>query len=320
MEIYRQKIIDQINQEEIHYQQVISGNFKKVEYQEKLSEEWGKFDENGINRFRLAYYLLLNSIYHEEITVRLFEEEILSRENEDYSGIGDCLNILTVLLNHFNKEHQYDILLQRAQNSNYNCMCGYFPERDYFDCDIGKMTLDDCIWLAYDLDYMELAKELADIYQSNTELNYENCQQIIKYNKWLKCESKNREARLKIFEWDKHSDNSYQRWRAYNDLFHHYIVCQDYHKAYEFFLIFQNAIKQGQIEEYGLDDVIIDVCEIMINYPEYTQELWKFVKPHFKKYFPKSSYLYEKVLPAAQLANPKYARKLRKEYKKYRIP
>ena len=94
----------------------------------KTADDGYMYDINYLNRQRAAYCILLNNItISEDILSALLEEEIISRENDPFSGTSDALNIFTLMLLEYNADNRYEPLFTRAKNANFDCECGYDP-------------------------------------------------------------------------------------------------------------------------------------------------------------------------------------------------
>ena len=68
-------------------------------------------------------------IEDEEAITYLFQDELKDREQNSFQGIGSTLQILTHLIRKYNADDKYADLLKRAKNANFDCACGYDPDR-----------------------------------------------------------------------------------------------------------------------------------------------------------------------------------------------
>ena len=321
--MYRQKLLDKINEQKAVYEKVLSGDFETVRYKKGYREEWGVSDENYINRMRLAYYLIFNGIDNEDLTRRLLEYEVIDRETDDFQGIGDTLNILTVILKKFNADGKYNDLFERAKYANFDCSCGYDAEDCAFDDHIDNYDLDDCIWLAYGMDFKELQFELLDIYTSTiTELTVDVCSQMIGYySVGIGRDSEMEKYYLKFFEYNKNSDNQYARFTAYLNLLKFYLKIKNYQSAYHIFNSAVNDLTEEVILTLIDTDLMDCGCDIVINMSSAANtvnDVWDWVKRHIQIHKTLYGNLYEKTIKAAQAMNDPYADKLGKDYAEWK--
>lgn len=317
--MYRKMITDKINEQKEVYEKALAGDLETVRYKKRYSKEWGVSDEHWINRLRLAYYLIFNNIYNEELTLRLFEEEVIDRETDDFQGIGETLNILTVILNRFNDGGKYDELFERAKYANFDCSLGYEAEDCSFNNDISTYDIKSCIYLANDMDYPELEAELVDMYKATiTELTPEICETMICYNINIKRQADSEPYYLKLFEWNKNSKNDYKRRTAYLDLFRFYVSVGDFEKAYTVYHSILSDLSHEELTRYKIDDFLIYCCDMLIGLPSHSAEIWDWLKPYIQS-TDKFGKLYKQAIKAAETVGDEYAENMKEEYEQWKI-
>lgn len=109
------EIIDQIS--------LPTFSFKEYEYIDSQIEE-----TNALNRaWALFAYLLLPDKRNEEIIVKLFKEEIKSRENDVWSGTSETVKIAAYLVSLYQRMEYIPLFIQ-AKNSNFDMYCSFDRE------------------------------------------------------------------------------------------------------------------------------------------------------------------------------------------------
>ena len=154
----------------------LRGETDKYHYKSLVHETYGNTDSNYDNRGRLLYGIRfgLREIpepQREQMVRELFGQEIISREKVDFQGIGQDLELLSVLMEKYRKPED-EPLYDRAKNANFDCYCGYMKDGSYADSypgSIDEYDLEDTIHLAGMLDMTDEARELVDIFKSQTE-------------------------------------------------------------------------------------------------------------------------------------------------------
>lgn len=211
----------------------LAGNEKEYFYKKKHTEKYGDTDENYSNRTRICYGLLFNVCEVDE-TVRekmirdLLEQEIISRENDSFQGVGDSLAILTLLMRKYRRPEDEEIF-KRAQNANFDCVCGYDPDigcsSKYYDnyrdhaADPEKYSLERLIVLAVDLHMKKYVCMLVDLFgQTCTSVN--DYKKLLWYSQYTGRETDREMAVTKFFESVRTSSEAddMQRLRAYEEM------------------------------------------------------------------------------------------------------
>ena len=157
----KEQLRSKIEEQQAVYLALKAGKAGTVRYKEFHNGEWGTDDENYTNRLRLAYYLLYGHIEDEEAVAFLFQEELKDRERNSFQGIGSTLQILTHLIRKYNEDGKYAALLERAKNANFDCACGYDPDRQMED-DFGTNSLLDCIYLCGEMEYRDVMEGMVE--------------------------------------------------------------------------------------------------------------------------------------------------------------
>jgi len=304
-------------QEEL-YQRVKNGDDSEVCYLKKEEEGKGVFDGNEINRIRLAYYILFEQIDCEEIIKRLFEYELEDRRTNSFQGIGISLEILTFLLMKYNQDGKYEYLFEQAKTANFDCACGYH-QNIKIPSDIEKYTIEDCIYAALEMWYLDEAKELVCLWKENiTDWNKETYQSLIFFHKYTENEIENEEPLKALLNIAKEKHNNTDLIAAFQHLLDYYVCFQNYQQAYETFTEMKRETDFTEIYHIRLFDSILEDClEIICGYREKAEELWSWVKPFLKKKKVSSWFgnLYEKSIRAAEaVQDDSYAKTLTKNY------
>lgn len=165
---YKEILAEMLGELKKDVEKYLTGSRENYIYCKEHTEEYGDTDKNYDNRKRLCCGLLLNVCEipeqkREEIIRELFEQEIISRENEAFQGIGTNLELLTQLMQKYRRPEDREIF-DRAKNANFDCFLGYDPEHDYkYKADPDEYSLDDCISLAEELELKDCLCRLADI-------------------------------------------------------------------------------------------------------------------------------------------------------------
>ena len=127
-DFYRRQLINDLSQFLCFVEKAAINDYTELCCKLKKSDDGYMYDINYLNRQRTAYCILLNNIsVSENILSSLLEEEIISRENDPFSGSSDALNIFTLLLLEYNADNRYEPLFTRAKNANFDCECSYDP-------------------------------------------------------------------------------------------------------------------------------------------------------------------------------------------------
>lgn len=309
------------------FEEVKQGHFSQVCYQETRNQENGTYDAHYTNRLRLAYYLLLEHQDCEMIVKKLFEEELKDRQNNSFQGIGTCLEILTFLLMKFN-HGQYDELFEQAKQANFDCYCGYDQYKS-LPSDYKQYHLDDCIDICVDIQYMNEARELLELWKQDIhdwdKVAYEK---LIYYNRYTKQEIFNEEPLKKLLELAINETNHKQTHftlkkdsqnhiiLAWTHLINYYIHLKMYEQAYQNFYTMIHQIDLTPIQHIRLFDTILEDClDLIVHYEEKRIELWNWIKPILQQK-DKHMYgnLYQKSIIAAKVINDDYVNVLNNRY------
>lgn len=311
-----------IEEQKMVYQAIKMGNDDMVRYKEFHNGEWGIDDENYTNRLRLAYYLLYFHIEDEEMVAFLFREELKDRENNSFQGIGSTLQILTHLIRKYNGDGRYAGLLERAKNANFDCACGYDPDRQMEE-DFWTNSLLDCIDLCGEMEYMDVMESLVDEWKKEiTEWSDSNRRVLIGFNTFLGRDAENEklyQEQLAEILLEK-SSSTIDIISGYKNLIRQYIHMCDYGKALHLCEKVIKTTDYGQIRTLRLFKDILEACfEITANYAGAAAGLWNWAKTEFQK-VPQSSWygnLYTKGIAAAKAMDDPYGKQLEQEYEKF---
>ena len=117
--MHRELIRSKLFEQEPVYQAIKAGDVASVQYSGYRDKEWGINDANYLNRMCMAYYLLYAEIDDEDLVAYLFGEELKDRKTNSFQGIGNTLNVLTVLLRKYNADGKYDLLFDAAMTGQF---------------------------------------------------------------------------------------------------------------------------------------------------------------------------------------------------------
>lgn len=192
----------------------LSGSNEDFFYRQVHTEKYGSTDGNYQNRKRLCYGLLFGVCnipepQREEMVRQLLEQEIISREREDFQGIGENLEILTLLMQKYRRDEDREIF-DRAKNANFDCFLGYDPDHDYsrthvkpelysvYISDPEAYGFDDCMELAESLGMREQLCKLTDIFKQKEQkdMSLADCKRLLRYSE-LTGREEDREAAIR---------------------------------------------------------------------------------------------------------------------------
>ena len=311
-----------IEEQQAVYHALKEGDNSTVCYKEFQNGEWGTDDENYTNRLRLVYYLLYCHIEDEEVVAALFEEELKDRERNSFQGIGSALQILTHLIRKYNVDGKYRALLERAKNANFDCACGYDPDREVDD-DLRSSSILDCIYLCQEMEYKDVMGILVDEWKKNIEeWSNSNRRLLIDFNVFLGRDMENEKLYQEQLAEILSAKNSTARdiIFTYKNLIRYYIHMGDYESA---LCLCKKVIKTtdyGQVRTLRLFKDILEICfELIANDAEAASGLWDWAKLEFQKVPLSSRYgnLYKKGIEAAKAMDDPYRRQLEREYEKF---
>lgn len=154
-------------------------------YLETYSEDYGNYDKNYTNRTRLAYALFYTQqdIPGRDSLIReLFLQEVISREHDDFQGIGVNLELLSILLRE--SESLDSELFRRAGNANFDCEMGYHPGGYRYPA-LAELELTDYIDMAGDMDLTAYACRLVDEFKQQIKtLTLEQLEKLKSFAKY----------------------------------------------------------------------------------------------------------------------------------------
>ena len=301
---------------EDYYQQVMNGDFSQVSYLEGHDEKYGTYDLHDTNRLKLAYYLRYCQNAPENILIRLFQEECIQLETNDFQGIGETIKMLTAL---FSEDHQE--LFDRAKNANFDCYCGYEPE--FFrrmSRNPADLTVEACLDIAYGTGERQYAQQFLDIFTAEFHpKNRYDCSGLIWWNEQFGRSQENETLFRKILEFSLDENDPDEIISARQDLCEFLIKQERFPEAYQEFL----PLSEMDLSDwYGVNlfRFILEDCLDLINadLPE-APTIWKWAKHHIKREI-KNRYgmygdFYEKLILASQKMNPRFVHQVQKYYK-----
>lgn len=279
---YRSKLWSAVLKAEEEIRLIESGDISRVCC--NMSGEYdggGKFDVNYENRLIIARYLMWSDERlpdTEKLTAFLLKEEISAKKQDAYQGIGDCLGILSVILDSCNADGKYDELFSQAKNANFDCECGYSIEtfKNEYAYSFSEITPYECICLLSDIDCSAaavLAEKYAEEHLPKTARDYTN---LIYINKMTGREKENIPYYEAVAEITLEHDDPWKCSSALGELIGGYIKNGEFEKAYR---------SLGRAREYifrvkewyscGLGrDYFEYAAELILHMPERAESLW----------------------------------------------
>ncbi len=305
---------------ECYYQQVMDGDFSQVCWLEGHHETYGIYDINYANRLKLCCYLLYCRNAPEEILVRLFEEECKNLETNSFQGIGENIKILTYLLNHYHGNYQ--ALMERAKNANFDCFCGYeFEYKIYLKHlqTLENIELEECLALAYEAEEKSFALQFFEMLKKDYPLDsVENCRYLLCWNTNLDKSQDNEMLYKKILDFAVKSQNYDEITSAHFHLIRFYSEQKNFEKAYQEFETFT----EWELSDWYGTNFFRNLLEcamdlILADIPE-KEFVWRWAKPNLKREIKNIhgmyGNLYQKSIQASEKINPHFAKKLQESY------
>lgn len=271
-------------------EKALAGDISDYTYSMAESTICGVFDGHQKNRLRLSYAMLY-TVEHEDdsrisdLAVALFNEEVKSRQNDSFQGIGSCLEILTFLLNKFNVPDR-DKLFDQAKNANFDCACGYSPrDIDVFER-IDDLLLENAIYILIEIDENDLAKQFCREYLSSQTIVDENAVQNYKnWMKWIGDKDEEIAAADKLLSMSILTGNTFDICSKYVD----YITLLNSVKRFEeaaqsYDQLIARITTLDRWYAIGLGRMALEQCmDIILNYEPKALELWEWAEPFLRK-------------------------------------
>lgn len=243
-------------------------------YEEEILEKYGSHDKNYVNRMRLCYGLIyhISEIINRETVIReLFEEELKSRRNESFQGIGTNIELLTIMMGEY---ESYDSeIFQQVKNANFDCFCGYDP-KSYEFIPIENYSLYECISIAAEFNATEYVCVLLDELKTHQMDIYEL--KKLKYYSQHSNRPEDRElAVTEIFKYTlQHGNaNNYEKMSAYRDYIELLIDNENFDEAVRRFLESSSLYSVYKRSGYELGAKLIPLCS------ECRELIWNIVLP-----------------------------------------
>lgn len=301
-------------QEEV-YQAIKSGETTSVQYSGYKDEKWGMMDKNYLSRMRLAYYLLYAHVDDEDMIVYLFQEELKDRRSNSFQGIGNTLNVLTSVLKRYNNDGKYNGMLEEAKNANFDCACGY-DKNYHIDDEVDSLDLMDSIYLAQDLEYMDIMDALVCKWKEGiTHWTDAHRNTLIRFNSVLGKEQENETIYKVLLNNAIMTEKTFDIVSAYNKVIRYYIDIGQFEIAKSYLEKMIETTDFKEIEILRLFGDVLEECfEIISGGIKEPDELWKWSKPYIKKKRNMYGNLYTKGIAAAKVLDDAYAFELEQEY------
>ena len=310
---------NKLNEQDNIYKTVQAGDTSLVLFKPYNDEIYGIQDENYINRQRLSYYILYNHYINEPIIIQLLKEEITHRKNNSFQGIGNVLNVLTSIINQNDLSEKYTDLLDEAKNANFDCYCGY-DKSIVIDNHFNKLSLIDCIYLSWDLDYKDVMEQLVDLWKDTIkEWTESERNRLIQFNSFLGKENENEILYLQQLEHDLKEGKTNSIIRSYNKLIRYYLDSNQIQKAHSSFMsLLENSDYHEIIRIRLFGDVLEECFEIICKDENVALPLWKWAKPYIQNRNNMYGNLYIKGIEAAKAVNDPYANELEARFEEFK--
>ena len=297
----------------------LNGNLEPYIYKEHSSEEFGTYDANYDNRFRLVFGLFYSPNHFpkercESLIRTLFLEELKDLENNSFQGIGMNLELLTALLYQYHRDCD-TALFESALNANFDCACGYDAKRyASLSRDLSAESKESQIYDAIELGYPDIAKELIIHWQRDIkQWNPSDIYNLHTWSKSLHDVDKQLETAKEIFEEKKQAKNEWDITSAYETYIKELIELGRFEDGYKLFLEMKphllHSCDKKATEWYkvglGRFALLYGVDLILHLFTLKTEEmkaLWNFLKPYLLLAFHELPHtLYQKTAEVASL-------------------
>ncbi len=194
---FENEIIAALKKYEYLADNALNGKFSRVSCKAVENED-GVFDGNWENRKRLVAVItsIRPDAVNENVVKNLFAAEVQSCRINSFGGYDDTLLTLTSMLWKFNTDGRYDKLFEEAKNANFDCECGYDPNKKipyYQGIDfIKKLSPGDCAnYLYFDLYDTDNIEKILDLIEQEYCDNIDELEKISYLNKCLSRKSHN---------------------------------------------------------------------------------------------------------------------------------
>lgn len=257
-------------------------------YEKGYSKEYGTFDKNHLNRYRITEAIRfspeINSKNLENIIRALFIEEIKDRETDSWQGMTDTLEILIMCLKKYNKTDDIE-LFKRAKNANFDTYCGLaidIIDDTFIKRNINDLDIIDYMYILQDLEEYHALSELLNIWQNSViDWNESNYSLLAYFAKSVNDIDTELTALRKIVDLSYQNNKSYQNSNSKK-----YLEALVRNKKFTDSIKFIDEIINAGFNIYNRNEShFIECCaDIIINNKDKTQnkKLWKYIKNFFK--------------------------------------
>lgn len=268
----------------------LDGNIEKYCYKEEVTEEEGVHDANYTNRLRLAYTILYtkenktnNRIYG--LILRLYSEELIDRETNDFQGVGSCLNVLSVLLNKYEIPARKE-LFERARRANFDCSLGFSNPESYINSTLESYDSNSAIQLLIELEENKLASNLLSKMINSDKVidKSQMCFYKVCFHNLGDIDNEIATAR-KIMNMSVLSDNNFETCSIMINLIKLINEKGAYEEAAKIFdMLIPRLHAIDNWYGIGLGRQSFDQCmDIILNCDPYSEDLWEWAEPFLKK-------------------------------------
>ena len=313
LDILKNKIFEQAEV----YDKVKNGERSSVVWKAFHDTEWGIRDFNYLNRNRLAHYISYARIDDEETIKFLFVEELQDRKNNSFQGIGESLRILTSLLQNYNESGKYNYLFNEAKNANFDCACGYEPNECEDTC-LEQMDVLDCIYLAMELQYLDVVETLVEEWKSGVvDWTDAERKKLIQFYDYLGKNNENAIQYNALLNTAIASGKCFDIVSAYNNIINCYMKEKQYELGYSYLKEMIATVDFKEILQIRLfASVLEESFEIICALDTPLFDLWKWAKKYLLNMEKQKMFgnLYKKAIAAAKRCGDPIATELENEY------
>ena len=210
--------------------------------------------------------------------------------------MGLNLKILTSILLKYDNKYIED--LKKVKKVNFDCGCAYDIEDIKYEewSRIDKFSLDDCIFVANELEYKTVSEELINFWKKDVKIwNEENIEKLISYNKFSDLEERNGELLKKLLLINKEKKDNFEIILEWKEIIQFYIKFQNFEKARKNFLEMIEASDFSLIFKLSLhghrllNELLFDCLKIIkeskkddVKVKKEIEKLWNWAEKYLK--------------------------------------
>lgn len=225
--------------------------------------------------------------------------------------------MLTTLLQNYNGYGKYVSLFEKAKNANFDCACGYDANVRVDAC-FDHLNLEDCIYLAKELNYLDALELLVTEWKSGVvEWTNSKRRNLIRFNNFLGKNNDNIIHYKELLNAAIVEGKCFNIASAYSDIIKLYITEQQFELGYSYLKEMIDNVDFKEILKFHLFSFVLEECfEIICGMEKAPMDLWVWAKKYLIKMGKQRMFgnLYEKSIAAAKCCGDSIANQLEKEY------